>query len=123
MSASQYTFKDLIRFFKRVDLNLNFFSERYLAAAQQEFPTEVSNREIEPSFYEAEYKDLFKIFTVVRNERAMISKRDIQILFKIKNMNVTYDEEPVEFKESLKKPKSKEILAKSSSRKKVFDNK
>jgi hypothetical protein len=34
MSASQYTFKDLIRFFKRVDLNLNYFSERFLSAAQ-----------------------------------------------------------------------------------------
>jgi len=38
MSASQYTFKDLIRFFKRVDLDLYQFSERYLAAAQQDFP-------------------------------------------------------------------------------------
>ena len=76
MSASQYTFKDLIRFFKRVDLNLFNFSESFLSAAQQvqDFPTEVSNREIDPSNYEKEYKDLFKIFTVVRKERAMMTK-------------------------------------------------
>jgi hypothetical protein len=37
-------------------------------------------------------------------------------------MNVTYDEEP-EQKESLKKPKSKEILPKSTRRTKEFDQK
>ena len=82
---------------------------------------------VDPKDYEREYKSLFDIYTVQRNERANITKQDIQKLFNIPYMNVMYEddeEEKDQNKESLKKPKKKEDTSlKKSSRKKEFDKK
>ena len=42
-----------------------------------EFPDLVTNKEVDPKNYETVYKSLFDIYTIVRNERANVTKQDI----------------------------------------------
>lgn len=117
MRASQYTFHDMIRLFTRVELNLRNFLEESFTQTDS-IP---SFKDIDPKDYEKAYKSLFDIYTVLRNERANVSKQDIQQLFNIPYMNVMYEEEEQNM-QSLKKPKKKEEVKKSA-RKKEFDRK
>ena len=124
MAASQYSFHDMIRLFTRVDLDLQNYKDIVLKRDDSDFPDLVTKTEVDPKDYETVYKSLFDIYTVLRNERANLTKQDIQTLFGIPYMNVMYEEEADENKESLKKPKKKEEEPKKSTRrKKEYDRK
>ena len=74
MAASQYSFHDMIRLFTRVDLDLQNFKDIVLKRDDSDFPDLVTKTEVDPKDYETVYKSLFDIYTVLRNERANVTK-------------------------------------------------
>jgi hypothetical protein len=121
LGASQYNFSDMLRFFKRAGLDLHNFSSRYLAEALKDFPEEVAKKEVDPKDYPTEYSELYDIFTVLRKDKATITKQELLSTFKISLMNVKYEEDP-EQKESLKKLKESSLIKiEDAPKKKAYD--